>query len=92
MQDIFLDENLPDLQKRLKSKNFKDTLEIIQSKNKRWTKSYKDRALQCKKKSQVSFSSYILSNLFRKYNLNIFIIIYMAFNNLKKRTYYLMHF
>ncbi|KAH0951543.1 hypothetical protein HN011_005135 [Eciton burchellii] len=48
-----IDENLPDLQKKLKSKNFKDTLEIIQSKNKRWTKSYKDRALQCKKKSQV---------------------------------------
>jgi hypothetical protein len=58
-QTIFLDENLPDLQKKLKSKNFKDTLEIIQSKNKRWTKSYKDRALQCKKKSQVSFFLYI---------------------------------
>ncbi|EZA58370.1 hypothetical protein DMN91_006252 [Ooceraea biroi] len=48
-----IDENLSDLQGRFKSKNFKETLEIIQNKNKRWTKSYKDRALQCKERSQV---------------------------------------
>lgn len=53
---VFIDTNLPNLQTKLKAKNFKEILGTIQNNNEKWKKAKDENlALACKKTSQVSF-------------------------------------